>query len=65
MSRSGMAMFGGIVMTAVCGVLLIWWLNADTGSGFVGLLWILGVLVGITVFAAAAMEAVRTGKGQR
>jgi hypothetical protein len=52
-------MLGGIVMMAVSGMLLMWWLIANTGSGFVGLFWILGILTGIGVFAGGAAEAVR------
>lgn len=53
-------MIGGIAMTATSGVLLIWWLIANTGSGYVGFLWIIGMLVGIAVFAGSAVEAVRS-----
>lgn len=60
MSRYALTMFGGIAMTAVCGGLLFWWLEADTGAGEVGLLWILGILVGIAVFAGGAVEAMRS-----
>jgi hypothetical protein len=53
-------MVGGIAMTAISGALLIWWLVANTGSGYVGLLWMIGMLVGIAVFAGSALEAVRS-----
>jgi hypothetical protein len=55
-----MTMFGGITMTAISGALLIWWLIANTGSGYVGFLWIIGMLVGIAVFAGSAAEARRS-----
>jgi len=60
MSRYTIAMIGGIAMTAISGALLIWWLIANTGSGYVGFLWIIGILVGIAVFAGSAVEAIRS-----
>ncbi|MGA7227203.1 MAG: hypothetical protein WBZ45_03210 [Acidimicrobiia bacterium] len=60
MSRYALTMFGGITMTAVCGGLLLLWLQADTGAGEVGLLWIFGILVGLSVFAGGAIEAMRS-----
>ena len=60
MSRYAMTMIGGIAMTAISGALLIWWLIANTGSGYVGFLWIIGILVGIAVFAGSAVEVVRS-----
>jgi len=60
MSRYAMAMIGGIAMTAISGALLIWWLIANTGSGYVGFLWIIGILLGIAVFAGSAVEVVRS-----
>jgi hypothetical protein len=59
-------MIGGIAMTAISGVLMIWWLAlGDASSGFIGLLFILGMLVGLAVFAGSAAEAVRPPDGQR
>ncbi len=60
MSRYALTMFGGIAMTAVCGGLLLLWLQADTGAGEVGLLWIFGILVGLAVFAGGAIETMRS-----
>ena len=59
MNRSLIAMAGGIVMTALSGSLLLVWLNMNTGSGFVGLLWIGGVVVGLSAFANGAAALVR------
>jgi hypothetical protein len=42
------------------GGLLIGWLDLNTGSGFVGLLFVLGMFVGMAVFAGSAAEAVRS-----
>ena len=60
MSQYTMTMIGGIAMTAISGSLLIGWLALNTGSGFVGLLFILGMFVGMAVFAGSAAEAVRS-----
>lgn len=60
MSRHAIAMIGGIAMTAISGTLMILWLIANTGSGYVGFLWIIGMLVGMAVFAGSAVEAVRS-----
>ena len=65
MSRYAITMIGGIAMTAISGALLIWWLIANTGSGYVGFLWIIGMLVGIAVFAGSAVEAVRSPDHQQ
>ncbi len=65
MSRYTMTMIGGIAMTAISGVLMIWWLAVNTGSGFVGLLFILGMFMGLAVFAGSAAEAVRRPVRQR
>ena len=59
MSRYTTVMLGGIAMTSTMGALMIWWLSLNTGSGFVGLLFITGMLVGTAVFAGAAAEAIR------
>jgi len=59
MSRYTTVMLGGIAMTSTTGALMIWWLSLNTGSGFVGLLFIAGMLVGMAVFAVAAAEATR------
>lgn len=56
MSRNAMAMIGGIAMTAVCGALMLVWLAMNEGSGIVGLMFIIGMLVGIGVFAGGAMS---------
>jgi hypothetical protein len=59
-------MIGGIAMTAISGALMIWWLAlGDVSSGFVGLLFIMGMLVGLAVFAGSAAEAVRSPDRQR
>ena len=50
----------GLLMTALNGMLLLVWLWLDTGSGFVALLFIFGMLIGFAVFAGAAMEENRT-----
>jgi hypothetical protein len=60
MSRYTITMIGGIAMTAISGGLLIGWLALNTGSGFVGLLFVLGMFVGMAVFAGSAAEAVRS-----
>lgn len=60
MSRYAITMFGGVAMTAISGGLLMWWLIANTGTGYVGFLWIIGILVGIAVFAGSAAEAMRS-----
>lgn len=60
MSRYTITMIGGIAMTAISGGLLIGWLALNTGSGFVGLLFMLGMFVGMAVFAGSAAEAVRS-----
>ena len=60
MSRYTITMIGGIAMTAISGALLMWWLIANTGSGYVGFLWIIGILVGIAVFAGSAVEVMRS-----
>jgi hypothetical protein len=53
-------MIGGIAMATIMGALLIWWLAVNEGSGFVGLLFILGTLIGMAVFAGSAVEAFRS-----
>lgn len=50
----------GLLMTALNGVLLLAWLWLDTGTGFLALLFILGMLVGLAVFAGAAIEESRS-----
>jgi hypothetical protein len=53
-------------MTAISGILMIWWLTlGDVSSGFVGLLFILGMFVGLAVFAGSATEAMRSPDKQR
>ena len=59
MSKYTTVMLGGIAMTSIMGALMLWWLSLDTGSGFVGLLFIAGMLVGMAVFAGGAAEAIR------
>ena len=59
MSRYTTVMLGGITMTSTTGALMIWWLSLNTGSGFVGLLFIAGMLIGTAVFAGAAAQAIR------
>lgn len=46
-------------------MLMLWWLNANTGSDYVGFLWITGMLVGMAVFAGSAVEAVRSPDQQQ
>jgi hypothetical protein len=58
-------MVGGIAMTAISGGLLVGWLALDIGSGLVGLLFILGMFVGMAVFAGSAAEAVRSPDRQQ
>ena len=66
MSRYTTTMIGGITMTAISGIWMIWWLAlGDVSSGFVGLLFILGMLVGLAVFAGSAAEAMRSPDQQR
>lgn len=61
MSRYTTTMIGGIAMTAISGVLMVWWLAlGDVSTGFVGLLFILGMFLGMAVFAGSAAEAVRS-----
>lgn len=59
MSRYSIAMIAGIAMVGISGGLLLVWLALNTGSGFVGLLFILGMFVGLAVFATSAAESVR------
>ena len=66
MSRYTISMIGGIAMTAISGVLMIWWLAlGDVSSGFVGMLFILGMFVGLAVFAGSAAEVMRSPDQQR
>lgn len=60
MSKYTTVMLGGIAMTSIMGALMLWWLSLNTGSGFVGLLFVAGMLVGMAVFAGGAAEAIRT-----
>lgn len=60
MSRYTAAMIGGIAMASIMGALLIWWLAVNEGSGFVGLLFVVGMLIGMAVFAGSAVEALRS-----
>ena len=61
MSRYTITMLGGLALTTISGVLMVWWLAlGDVSSGVVGLLWILGMFVGLAVFAGSAAEAVRS-----
>lgn len=60
MSRYTAVMIGGIAMATIMGSLLIWWLAVNEGSGFVGLLFILGMLIGMAVFAGSAADALRS-----
>ena len=59
MSRYTTVMLGGLAMASMMGVLMIWWLAFNEGSGFVGMLFIVGMLVGIAVFSGGAAEALR------
>jgi len=60
MSRPTTVMVGGIVMTSMMGSLMVGWLALNEGSGFVGLLFISGMLIGMAVFCGGAAEALRT-----
>ncbi len=61
MSRYTISMLAGLALTAISGVLMVWWLAiGPVSSGYVGLLWILGMFVGLAVFAGSAAEAVRS-----
>ncbi len=61
MTRYTTTMIGGLAMTALSGGLMIWWLAlADNSSGYIGLLFILGMFVGLAVFAGSAAEAMRS-----
>ena len=65
MSRFTISMLGGLAMTAISGVLMVWWLAlGDVSSGFVGLLFVLAMFVGLAVFAGSAAEAVRSPEQQ-
>ena len=69
MSRYTIVMLGGMAMASIMGALMIGWLALNEGSGFVGLLFITGMLVGVAVFAGSAAEALRhadddTGSGR-
>ena len=64
MSRYTISMLGGLAMTALSGVLMIWWLAlGDVSSGIIGLLFILGMFIGMAVFAGSAAEALRSPGG--
>ncbi len=65
MTRYTTTMIGGIAMTAISGILMMWWLALNTGSGFVAFLFIMGMFVGLAVFAGSAAEAVRSPDQQR
>ena len=59
MSRETTVMLGGLAMASIMGALMIWWLAVNEGSGFVGFLFIAGMLVGMAVFGGGAAEALR------
>ena len=59
MSKYAIVMLGGIGMTGLSGGLLMWWLALNTGSGIVGLLFIMGMVAGVAVFIDAASSAIR------
>ncbi len=63
MSRYTTTMIGGIAMTALSGGLLL--ALDDNSSEFIGLLFILGMFVGLAVFAGSAAEAMRSPDRQR
>ena len=56
-------MVAGVLMTAVNGGLLVVWLWMNTGTGYVGLLFVIGMLVGLAVFASGSMEQARIERG--
>lgn len=60
MSKYTSVMVCGIAMATIMGTLMVLWLALNEGSGFVGLLFIAGMLVGMAVFAGGAAEAVRS-----
>ncbi len=61
MSQYTIAMLGGLALATISGVLMVWWLSlGNVSSGQVGLLWILGMFVGLAVFAGSAAEAMRS-----
>ncbi len=59
MNRYTNVMIGGISMATLSGVMLMVWLELNTGSGVVGLLYISGVIVGLVAFGNAASASVR------
>ena len=56
-------MVAGVLMTAVNGGLLVLWLWMNTGAGYVGFLFVIGILVGLAVFAGGSMEQARFERG--
>jgi len=47
-------MIVGLILALGMGGLLLGWLALNTGSGFVGILWIAGILVGLAVVVIGA-----------
>lgn len=60
MPKHTTVMTGGIAMASIMGAMMIWWLALSEGSGFVEFLFIVGMLVGMAVFAGGAAEAIRS-----
>ena len=56
MERSVTTMIVGLILALGMGGLLLGWLALNTGSGFVGLLFILGAFAGIVVVVSAALS---------
>ncbi len=51
------AMIVGLILALGMGGLLLGWLALDTGSGFVGLLFIAGIVVGLLVVLIGAVSS--------
>lgn len=54
---SSAAMIVGLILALGMGGLLLGWLALDTGSGFVGLLFIGGIAVGLLVVLIGALSS--------
>ena len=50
------AMIVGLILALGMGGLLIAWLDMDTGSGFVGLLFIVGIITGLILVLVGALS---------
>ena len=56
MNARVVAMIVGLILALGMGGLLIAWLDMDTGSGFVGLLFIVGIITGLTLVLVGALS---------